>query len=112
MYVTIVRGSGREEIIFGQLCRLPRLSGQKFLFLNGAKDILLEYAICLDGVAFSLPANQIEIVRTSKGRQVSKGKKVAATRVKFPGARIRHMTVALVILGTCVKRRVYTVECG
>lgn len=48
----------------------------------------------------------------SKGRQMSTGKKVAVTRVKFPGARIQHMTAALVILGTCVERRVPTVEYG
>lgn len=48
-------------------------SGQETLFLNGAEDIFPDYTVGEDGVAFSLPANQIEIVRTSKGRQVSKG---------------------------------------
>ena len=48
--------------------------------LNRAEGIFPDYTVGKDGVAFTLPANQIEIVCTSKGRQVSKGKKVDATR--------------------------------
>ncbi len=47
--------------------------------LNCAEEICTDYTLGKDGVAVSLPANQIEIVRTSKGRQVSKGKEVADT---------------------------------
>lgn len=54
--------------------------GHEARLLKGAEAVLPDYTVDKDGVAFSLPANQIEIVRTSKGRQVSKGKKVAATR--------------------------------
>ena len=41
--------------------------GQKTLFLNGAKDIFPVYTLGQDGVAFTLPANTGEIIRTSKG---------------------------------------------
>lgn len=41
--------------------------GQKILLLNGAEDIFPEYIVGLDGVAFSLPANSDEIIRTNKG---------------------------------------------
>ena len=53
---------------------------QEALLLNRAEDIFPDYTVGKDGVAFSLPENQIEIVRTSKGRQVSKGKKVVSAQ--------------------------------
>ena len=43
------------------------LPWQKTLFLNGAQDIFPDYTVGQDGVAFSLPANTDEIIRTSKG---------------------------------------------
>ena len=41
--------------------------GQNTLLLNGAQDIFPDYTVGQDGVAFSLPANTDEIIRTSKG---------------------------------------------
>ena len=40
---------------------------QKTLFLNGAEDVFPDYTVGQDGVAFSLPANSDEIIRTSEG---------------------------------------------
>jgi ribonuclease Z len=37
------------------------------LYLNGAEDIFPDYTIGEDGVAFTLPANSKEIIKTSDG---------------------------------------------
>ncbi len=43
------------------------LPGQDLLYLNGAEDIFPNYTIGHDGVAFTLPANSKEIIKTSDG---------------------------------------------
>jgi hypothetical protein len=62
-----VRGVDEKKLYSANSVLWQARPGQKTLFLNGAEDIFPEYTIGQDGVAFSLPANSDDIIRTSEG---------------------------------------------
>jgi ribonuclease Z len=61
------RDAGVGHLLYYHIVPPLVIPGQKSLFLNGAGDIFPDYTIGEDGVAFSLPANSKEIIRTSDG---------------------------------------------
>jgi ribonuclease Z len=61
------RDAGVGHLLYYHIVPPLVIPGQKELFLNGAEDIFADYTIGEDGVAFSLPANSKEIIKTSDG---------------------------------------------
>jgi ribonuclease Z len=63
----IARDAGVGHLLYYHIVPPLIMPGQKMLFLNGAEDIFPDYTLGQDGMAFSLPANSDEIIRTSEG---------------------------------------------
>ncbi len=61
------RDAGVGHLLYYHIVPPLVIPGQKTLYLNGAEDIFENYTIGEDGVAFSLPANSKEIIKTSEG---------------------------------------------
>ena len=61
------RDAGVGHLLYYHIVPPLVFPGQKTLFLNGAEDVFPDYTVGQDGVAFSLPANSDEIIRTSEG---------------------------------------------
>jgi ribonuclease Z len=61
------RDAGVGHLLYYHIVPPLVIPGQKELFLNGAEDIFADYTIGEDGIAFSLPANSKEIIKTSDG---------------------------------------------
>jgi ribonuclease Z len=61
------RDAGVGYLLYYHIVPPLVIPGQKALYLNGAEDIFPNYTIGEDGVAFSMPANSKEIIRTSDG---------------------------------------------
>jgi ribonuclease Z len=61
------RDAGVGHLLYYHIVPPLVIPGQKALYLNGAEDIFPGYTIGEDGVAFSMPANSKEIIRTSDG---------------------------------------------
>jgi ribonuclease Z len=65
--VETARDAGVAHLLYYLIVPPLVFPGQKTLFLNGAEDVFPDYTVGQDGVAFSLPANSDEIIRTSEG---------------------------------------------
>jgi ribonuclease Z len=61
------RDAGVGHLLYYHIVPPLVIPGQKTLYLNGAEDIFPDYTIGQDGVAFTLPANSNEIIKTSDG---------------------------------------------
>lgn len=61
------RDAGVGHLLYYHIVPPLIIPGQDLLYLNGAEDIFPNYTIGQDGVAFSLPANSTEIIKTSDG---------------------------------------------
>jgi ribonuclease Z len=61
------RDAGVGHLLYYHIVPPLVIPGQKALYLNGAEEIFPDYTIGEDGVAFSMPANSKEIIRTSDG---------------------------------------------
>jgi ribonuclease Z len=61
------RDAGVGHLLYYHIVPPLVIPGQDLLYLNGAEDIFPDYTIGQDGVAFSLPANSTEIIKTSDG---------------------------------------------
>ncbi len=61
------RDAGVGHLLYYHIVPPLIIPGQDLLYLNGAEDIFPDYTIGQDGVAFSLPANSTEIIKTSDG---------------------------------------------
>jgi ribonuclease Z len=61
------RDAGVGHLLYYHIVPPLVIPGQKTLWLDGAEDVFSEYTIGEDGVAFSLPANSKEIIKTSDG---------------------------------------------
>jgi ribonuclease Z len=61
------RDAGVGHLLYYHIVPPLVFPGQKTLFLNGAEDVFPDYTVGQDGVAFSLPANSDDIIRTSEG---------------------------------------------
>jgi ribonuclease Z len=61
------RDAGVGHLLYYHIVPPLVIPGQDLLYLNGAEDIFADYTIGQDGVAFSLPANSTEIIKTSDG---------------------------------------------
>lgn len=61
------RDAGVGHLLYYHIVPPLIIPGQKALYLNGAEDIFPDYTIGEDGVAFTLPANSKDIIKTSNG---------------------------------------------
>ncbi len=61
------RDAGVGHLLYYHIVPPLVIPGQDLLYLNGAEDIFPEYTIGQDGVAFTLPVNSDEIIKTSNG---------------------------------------------
>jgi len=61
------RDAGVGHLLYYHIVPPLVIPGQKTLYLDGAEDIFPDYTIGEDGVAFTLPANSKEIIKTSDG---------------------------------------------
>ena len=61
------RDAGVGHLLYYHIVPPLVIPGQDLLYLNGAEDIFPDYTIGEDGVAFTLPANSTEIIKTSSG---------------------------------------------
>lgn len=61
------RDAGVGHLLYYHIVPPLVIPGQDLLYLNGAEDIFPNYTIGQDGVAFTLPANSKEIIKTSNG---------------------------------------------
>ena len=61
------RDAGVGHLLYYHIVPPLVIPGQDLLYLNGAEDIFPNYTIGEDGVAFTLPANSKEIIKTSDG---------------------------------------------
>lgn len=61
------RDAGVGHLLYYHIVPPMVLPGQDLLYLNGAEEIFPDYTIGEDGVAFTLPANSKEIIKTSNG---------------------------------------------
>lgn len=61
------RDAGVGHLLYYHIVPPLVIPGQDMLYLNGAEDIFPDYTIGEDGVAFTLPANSKEIIKTSDG---------------------------------------------
>ncbi|TDG13369.1 MBL fold metallo-hydrolase [Seongchinamella unica] len=61
------RDAGVGHLLYYHIVPPLVIPGQDLLYLNGAEDIFPNYTIGEDGVAFTLPANSKEIIKTSAG---------------------------------------------
>ncbi len=61
------RDAGVGHLLYYHIVPPLVIPGQDLLYLNGAEDIFPDYTIGEDGVAFTLPANSKEIIKTSDG---------------------------------------------
>ncbi len=61
------RDAGVGHLLYYHIVPPLVVPGQEALYLNGAEDIFPDYTVGQDGVAFSLPANSKEIIKTSDG---------------------------------------------
>ncbi|WP_339340001.1 MBL fold metallo-hydrolase [uncultured Oceanicoccus sp.] len=63
----IARDAGVGHLLYYHIVPPIMFPGQEALYLNGAEDIFPDYTVGQDGVAFSLPANSDNIIRTRDG---------------------------------------------
>ncbi|GAB5412873.1 MAG: MBL fold metallo-hydrolase [Congregibacter sp.] len=61
------RDAGVGHLLYYHIVPPLVIPGQEILFLNGAEKVFADYTIGRDGVAFSLPADSTQIIKTSSG---------------------------------------------